>query len=57
LLILAGLNAAIFHAGVFRTVTVWDVQSAIPGAAKLSAVVSLCLWIGVITCGRLLAYL
>ena len=57
LLILAGLNAAIFHAGVFRTVTAWDVQSATPGAAKLSAVVSLCLWVGVITCGRLLAYL
>jgi hypothetical protein len=57
LLILAGLNAAIFHAGVFRTVTAWDVQSAAPGAAKLSAVVSLCLWVGVITCGRLLAYL
>lgn len=57
LLFVAGLNAAIFHAGIFRTVAVWDLQAAIPAAAKVSAVLSLCLWTGVITCGRLLAYL
>lgn len=57
LLALAGLNAAVFHAGIFRTVAVWDLQSAMPAAAKVSAALSLCLWTGVITCGRLLAYL
>jgi hypothetical protein len=57
LLFVAGLNAAVFHAGIFRTVAVWDLQAAIPAAAKVSAVLSLCLWTGVITCGRLLAYL
>ncbi len=57
LLCLAGLNAAVFHAGIFRTVAIWDLQSAMPAAAKVSAVLSLCLWAGVITCGRLLAYL
>ena len=57
LLSLAGLNAVVFHAGIFRTVAGWDLQSAIPAAAKVSAIISLCLWAGVITCGRLLAYL
>ena len=57
LLIAAGLNAAIFHAGVFRTVAAWDVKSPAPPAARVSAIFSLCLWAGVITCGRLLAYL
>jgi hypothetical protein len=56
-LIAAGLNAAAFHAGVFRTVAAWDVDAAAPRAAKASAILSLCLWAGVIACGRLLAYL
>ncbi len=56
-LMTAGLNAAAFHAGVFRTVAAWDVQSPAPRAAKASAIFSLCLWASVIACGRLLAYL
>jgi hypothetical protein len=57
LLVTAGLNAAAFHAGVFRTVAAWDLEAPAPGAAKASAILSLCLWASVITCGRLLAYL
>jgi hypothetical protein len=57
LLIAAGVNAAAFHAATFRTVSAWDLQAHAPRAAKLSAILSLCLWIGVIACGRLLAYL
>lgn len=56
-LIAAGLNAAAFHAGVFRTVAAWDVETTAPGTAKASAIFSLCLWTSVIACGRLLAYL
>ena len=56
LLVAAGINAGAFHAGVFRTVAVWDLGGAAPVAAKISAIVSLCLWAGVITCGRLIAY-
>lgn len=52
----AGLNAAAFHRGIFRSVEAWnrDVQS--PPAAKAAAVLSLLFWTGVISCGRLLAY-
>jgi len=57
LIALAGLNAALFHRGVFRTVRGWGTQAGTPVAARASAVVSLVLWVGVITCGRLLAYL
>jgi hypothetical protein len=57
LIALAGVNAAVFHRGIFRKVAGWESQPASPKAAKLAAIFSLCLWAGVITCGRLLAYL
>ncbi|MGH7278985.1 MAG: DUF6644 family protein, partial [Candidatus Rokuibacteriota bacterium] len=53
----AGLNAGLFHRFTFRSVPLWDSETAAPAAAKLAAVASLGLWIGVISCGRLLAYL
>jgi hypothetical protein len=57
LLVAAAVNAAAFHAGVFHGVAAWDLKTPAPRAAKVSAILSLCLWAGVITCGRLLAYL
>ena len=55
-LVLAGLNALIFHRGAFRSVRGWE-STGVPGSARLAAVASLLLWIGVIAAGRLLAYL
>jgi hypothetical protein len=52
----AGTNAAIFHAGVFRSAASWDVGVTPPLAARTAAAVSLLGWISVIACGRLLAY-
>jgi hypothetical protein len=57
LLLGAGLNAALFHNGVFRSVAAWDQHTPTPRAAKTSALLSLAIWIGVISCGRLIAYL
>lgn len=57
LIVVAGVNAAAFHRGVFRSVESWDREMAAPGGARLAAVVSLVSWTGVIACGRLLAYL
>jgi len=57
LIVVAGLNAAIFHRGVFRSVGSWDRDIVAPGGARLAALLSLVLWTGVISCGRLLAYL
>jgi hypothetical protein len=50
-------NAATFHRWPFRSVSRWDVAAPTPPAARFAAVASLALWIGVIACGRLLAYL
>lgn len=52
----AFLNAAVFHRWPFRTVGDWDTEVAGPGAARAAGVLSLLLWTGVITCGRLIAY-
>jgi hypothetical protein len=55
LILLAGANAGIFHAGVFRGAAQWDAGVMPPVAARAAAGVSLALWISVIACGRLLA--
>jgi hypothetical protein len=52
----AGINAAIFHTNTYRTVEQWDTLIAAPGAARAHALLSIVLWISVISCGRLLAY-
>ena len=57
LLAAAGLNATVFHWGSLRTVAAWNQNTAAPARAKIAALLSLALWSGVITCGRLLAYL
>ncbi len=56
LILAAGVNAAVFHAGVFRGASDWDVNRAPPPAARVAAALSLALWVSVIACGRLLAY-
>jgi len=56
LILLAGANAGILHAGVFRSAAQWDVGVMPPLAARGAAAASLVLWISVIACGRLLAY-
>jgi hypothetical protein len=57
LIFAAGLNAAAFHLGPFRSAAQWDSGVAPPPAAKVHAALSLMIWMGVIACGRLLAYL
>jgi hypothetical protein len=56
LILAAGVNAAVFHAGAYRGASDWDVNRAPPVAARLAAALSLLLWASVIACGRLLAY-
>jgi hypothetical protein len=56
LLLLAGLNMAIFHAFVWKGVAAWDAGSAIPGAARLAGALSLGFWILVVFCGRVIGF-
>jgi hypothetical protein len=53
----AGLNAWLFQIGPFTSVRLWNRDVAAPYSAKAAAVFSLVCWAGVMTCGRLLAYL
>ena len=55
-LVLAALNAALFHLRPFKQVAGWDQGTRAPLAARVAACLSLVLWTGVIACGRLLAY-
>jgi hypothetical protein len=57
LLMLAGVNAAAFQLGSFRDVELWDQNAPAPTGAKLHAIASMLIWIGIITCGRMIAYL
>ena len=54
LIALAGLNALSFHFGVYRSAPTWNAHA--PRLAQLQAAASLAVWIGVIACGRFLAY-
>jgi hypothetical protein len=56
LIALALVNAAAFHAGIFRDAARWDVDATAPVTAKAHAIASICLWFGIVSCGRLLAY-
>jgi hypothetical protein len=57
LLLTAGINAAIFHTGPYQTVAAWDTNAAAPLGAKASVALSIAIWLAIIACGRLLAYL
>ena len=50
----AGGNALAFHVGPWRVAACWPAKA--PLRARLHAALSLLLWIAVIACGRLLAY-
>jgi hypothetical protein len=60
LIMLAGVNAALFHAIAMRTADVWDTEEMRdlrpPPSVRLAGAASLLIWISVIACGRLLAY-
>jgi hypothetical protein len=56
LILAAGANAGIFHAGVFRHAAQWDTDVMPPVGARLAAVISLALWVSVIACGRSLLH-
>jgi len=57
LIAFAGVNALVFHNGAYCSVSTWDQHQPTPPAAKASALLSLAIWLGVISCGRLIAYL
>jgi hypothetical protein len=57
LLLLAGINIAIFHLRTLRTVAGWDQDRSVPLPAKLAGAASLALWVGVMFAGRWVGHL
>jgi hypothetical protein len=55
LLVLAGLNAFVFHHGIYAKVSHWDLKVA-PRPAKVAGICSLMLWAAIVFSGRMIAY-
>jgi len=56
LLLLAGINAAVYHLTVYRRMHEWDLSPVPPLAARIAGLFSLLIWAGVILAGRTMAY-
>jgi len=55
-LAVAGLNALLFHYGIYRKAGAWDSDAHTPARARLAGVVSIVCWICVIAAGRAVGY-
>ena len=56
LLLLVGVHALVFHRSVYGNTEELDRAPRIPTRARVAACLSLFLWIGIVTCGRSIAY-
>jgi hypothetical protein len=56
LLVLAGLNVFVFHNTVFRRVASWDEAAETPVQVKIAGAISISVWFGMMTAGRLIGY-
>jgi hypothetical protein len=55
LLMLAGLNALVFHKTVYTRVSSWDLAQTTPPGARFAGAASLALWGAIIVTGRMIA--
>ena len=56
MLLLLGVNSAVYESVTRRNIVRWDVDTNTPVGAKMTGIVSLTLWIGVVVAGRWIAY-
>ena len=56
LILLAGLNMLAFHFLIWKSVGHWDTHAPPPVAARIAGGLSLLFWIGVVACGRWIAF-
>jgi len=55
-LVLAGINAWVFHSGVYQTVKKWNLDRVPPKRARMAGLISLVLWAFIVIAGRMIAY-
>jgi hypothetical protein len=56
LILLAGLNALVFHTTTYKRVERWDSNAVSPRGAKFAGLFSILLWFGIVAAGRWIAY-
>ncbi|MDR3413680.1 MAG: hypothetical protein P4L87_22445 [Formivibrio sp.] len=56
LLLLAGVQALVFHRTVYRGVATWDESGVLPLGARVSGFVSILLWVGIMAAGRFIGF-
>ncbi len=55
-LVLAGINAAVYHLGVERRIAEWNEDRLPPVPARAAGLISIAMWASVILAGRMMAY-
>jgi hypothetical protein len=56
LILLAGVNALVFHVLAFRKVAKWDDAPVTPLSARFAGGISILLWFGIVAAGRWISY-
>jgi hypothetical protein len=56
LLVLAGLNMAVFHLTTGKSPVPWDKAPAAPGLGRLTGALSIALWVAIIVAGRVIGF-
>jgi hypothetical protein len=55
-ILLAGVNAVVFHYTAYRNVRQWDEAPVGPWGAKIAGLCSIVLWFGIVAAGRWIAF-
>jgi hypothetical protein len=56
LILVAGLNAVVFHALAYKSVDKWDHQPVAPLSARVAGTLSILFWFAIVAMGRWIAY-
>jgi hypothetical protein len=57
LILVAGLNAFVFHSLAYQSVGNWDQDPVAPLSARIAGLISILLWFGIVAAGRWIAYI
>ncbi len=56
LILVAGINAVVFHSLAYQSVDKWDRDPIAPVSARIAGSASILLWFGIVAAGRWIAY-
>lgn len=56
MILVAGVNAFVFHSLAYQSVGKWDKDPVAPVSARIAGLLSILLWFGIVAAGRWIAY-